>query len=83
MWEKFEITAGAAVGLFKSLARECRSVVEQSSMIESESDVVLKRRVYNLLWHLRDNWRAHVEVELADEQRVKKRFSNVCARQRV
>jgi hypothetical protein len=31
MWETFEITTGAVIGLLKSLVRECRSVVEQAS----------------------------------------------------
>ena len=71
MWEKFEITTGATIDLLKSLVRECRSVVEQSSSpFETESDVALKRRVYDLVCALRDNWRAHVEEELASEQRV-------------
>ena len=71
MWDRFEITTGAVIDLLKSLVRECRSVVEQSSSpFETESDVAMKRRVYDLVCALRDNWRAHVEVELADEQRA-------------
>ena len=70
MWERFEITTGATIDLLKSLVRECRSVVEQASPIETESDVALKRRVYDLVCALRDTWRAHVEEELANEQRV-------------
>jgi len=71
MWQRFEITTGATIDLLKSLVRECRSVTEQSSPIETGSDVALKRRVYDLVCKLRDNWRAHVEEELADEQRVR------------
>ena len=70
MWERFEITTGATTDLLESLVRECRSVTEQSSPIETDSDVALKRRVYDLVCELRDNWRAHVEEELADLQRV-------------
>ena len=69
MWERFEITTGATIDLLRSLLRECRSVREQSSPIETDSDVVLKRRVHDLVCKLRDNWRAHVEEELADEER--------------
>jgi predicted phage-related endonuclease len=71
MWERFEITTGATIDLLKSLVRDCRSVTEQSSPIETDSDVALKRRVYDFVCELRDNWRAHVEEELADEQRVR------------
>lgn len=71
MWGRFEITTGATIALLKSLVGECRSVVEQSpSPFETESEVALKRRVYDLVCALRDNWRTHVEVELADEQRA-------------
>ena len=70
MWERFEITTGAVIDLLKSLVRECRSVAEQASTIETESDIALKRRVYDLVCALRDTWRAHVEMELANEERV-------------
>ena len=70
MWDRFEITTGAVIELLKSLVRECRSVAEQASTIETESDIALKRRVYDLVWALRDTWRAHVEMELANEERV-------------
>ena len=70
MWDRFEITTGAVIDLLKSLVRECRSVVEQASPIETESDIALKRRVYDLVCTLRDTWRAHVEMELANEERV-------------
>ena len=68
MWEKFEITTGAATDLLKLLASECCSVSEESSSTENDDDV-LKRRVYAVLCKLRDNWRARVEEELADEER--------------
>jgi hypothetical protein len=70
MWDRFEITTGAVIELLKSLVCECRSVAEQASPIETESDIVLKRRVYDLVCALRDTWRAHVEMELANEERV-------------
>ena len=77
---RFEIATGAAIDLLKSFVCECRSVVEQSSSpFETESDVALKRGVYDLVCALRDNWRAHVEEELASEQRVQQHYLNASA----
>jgi hypothetical protein len=73
MWDRFEISTGAAIDLLKSLVSECRSVTQQSSFIETADDAALMARVYDLVCKLRDTWRAHVveeEEDLADEQWV-------------
>ena len=70
MWEAFGISTGAAIDLLKSLTSECRDVPEPTTDVEREQDNSLKRSVYELVCKLRDTWRAHVEVELANEERV-------------
>ena len=70
MWERYEISTGAAIDVLKSLTSKCRDVPEPTSDVEREQDNTLKRSVYELVCKLRDTWRAHVEVELANEERV-------------
>ena len=69
MWERYEISTGATIDLLKSLTSECRGIAERTSDVEREQDNSLKRSVYELVCKLRDTWRAHVEVELANEER--------------
>jgi hypothetical protein len=61
-WEQFQLSTGLVLSILKALVDECRRVTDE---VPSEYDDALVQRVYDLVCMLRDNWRAHVDIEMA------------------